>query len=85
MPGSGKTTVTATLIKILVILNKSVLITSFTNTAVDNILLKLKNDYGIDFIRLASNVFSVHNDILDNVPFISEKDIFSTKSQGKSL
>ena len=42
MPGTGKTTAIACLAKVLVILGKSVLITSYTHTAVDNILLKLK-------------------------------------------
>ncbi|KAH3669280.1 hypothetical protein OGAPHI_001401 [Ogataea philodendri] len=41
MPGTGKTTVTASLIKCLVENGKSVLIASYTHSAVDNILEKL--------------------------------------------
>ena len=48
MPGTGKTTVIAQLIKVLVAQRKSVLLTSYTNSAVDNILLKLK-DLDIEF------------------------------------
>ncbi|CCD23992.1 bifunctional ATP-dependent DNA helicase/ssDNA endodeoxyribonuclease DNA2 NDAI_0C03320 [Naumovozyma dairenensis CBS 421] len=53
MPGSGKTTVISELIKMLVADNKSVLLTSYTHSAVDNILLKLK-DVEFDIIRLGS-------------------------------
>jgi DNA replication ATP-dependent helicase Dna2 len=41
MPGTGKTTAIAALVGVLVKANKSVLLTAFTNSAVDNILLKL--------------------------------------------
>ena len=41
MPGTGKTTVIAALICLLVQLGKTVLLTSYTHSAVDNILLKL--------------------------------------------
>ena len=41
MPGTGKTTVIAALICILVQLGKTVLLTSYTHSAVDTILLKL--------------------------------------------
>lgn len=43
-PGTGKTTTIASLIAILVKLEKKVLFTSFTNSAVDNLLLKFIND-----------------------------------------
>ena len=42
MPGTGKTTTIACIVKILTLLGKSVLIASYTHSAVDNILLKLK-------------------------------------------
>lgn len=51
MPGTGKTTVIAELIKILAANGKSVLLTSYTHSAVDNILLKLL-DSGINMARL---------------------------------
>lgn len=53
MPGTGKTTVITHLVRILVSLGRSVLITSFTNSAVDNILQRLLNE-GIEFIRVGS-------------------------------
>ena len=43
-PGTGKTTTIASLIAILVQLGKKVLFTSFTNSAVDNLLLKFVSD-----------------------------------------
>ncbi|CCU81907.1 putative DNA replication ATP-dependent helicase dna2 [Blumeria hordei DH14] len=51
MPGTGKTTTVAHIIRALVSRGKSVLLTSYTHTAVDNILLKLKHD-GIMILRL---------------------------------
>jgi DNA replication ATP-dependent helicase Dna2 len=51
MPGTGKTTTIAQIIQTLVAKGKSVLLTSYTHTAVDNILLKLRNA-GIDILRL---------------------------------
>lgn len=53
MPGTGKTTTVAHIIRALVGKGKSVLLTSYTHTAVDNILLKLKSD-GIKMLRLGS-------------------------------
>lgn len=62
MPGTGKTTVITALIKALVGLGKTVFLTSHTHSAVDTILLKLKDiaDFGIlrvgnmDKVRLHS-------------------------------
>ena len=53
MPGTGKTTTIAHIIRALVEDGKSVLLTSYTHTAVDNILLKIKND-GIKILRLGA-------------------------------
>ena len=53
MPGTGKTTTIAQIIKHLVSNGKSVLLTSYTHTAVDNILLKLQ-DTGISILRLGA-------------------------------
>uniref|UniRef100_A0A2C9LYA7 DNA replication ATP-dependent helicase/nuclease DNA2 n=1 Tax=Biomphalaria glabrata TaxID=6526 RepID=A0A2C9LYA7_BIOGL len=50
-PGSGKTSTIVALVKILHLSGQSVLLTSFTHSAVDNILLKLKQD-GVRFLRL---------------------------------
>lgn len=61
MPGTGKTTTIAHIIRALVAQGKSVLLTSYTHTAVDNILLKLKeNDVGI--LRLGA-VSKIHPDV----------------------
>lgn len=43
MPGTGKTTTIAQLIRALLAQGKSILLTSFTHTAVDNILLKIRD------------------------------------------
>ncbi|XP_076683679.1 DNA replication helicase/nuclease 2 isoform X2 [Andrena cerasifolii] len=51
MPGTGKTQTLVALIELLHETGCSVLITAHTNSAVDNILLKLL-DKGIDFLRL---------------------------------
>jgi DNA replication ATP-dependent helicase Dna2 len=51
MPGTGKTTTIAHIIRALVAKGKSVLLTSYTHTAVDNILLKVRHA-GFDVLRL---------------------------------
>jgi DNA replication ATP-dependent helicase Dna2 len=61
MPGTGKTTTIAHIIRALVAKNKSVLLTSYTHTAVDNILLKIKDD-GIPILRLGA-VGKVHPEV----------------------
>jgi DNA replication ATP-dependent helicase Dna2 len=53
MPGTGKTTTIAHIIRTLVAKGKSVLLTSYTHTAVDNILLKMRNDK-IGILRLGA-------------------------------
>ena len=53
MPGTGKTTTIACIIRALVSQGKSVLLTSYTHTAVDNILLKIKDDK-FSVLRLGS-------------------------------
>jgi len=48
MPGTGKTTMVASLIKVLVEMDRTVLLTSYTHSAVDTILSKLKGaDFGV--------------------------------------
>jgi DNA replication ATP-dependent helicase Dna2 len=63
MPGTGKTTTIAHIIRVLVENGKSVLLTSYTHTAVDNILLKIKNE-GIKILRLGS--LTKVNETLEN-------------------
>uniref|UniRef100_W5LPB2 DNA replication ATP-dependent helicase/nuclease n=1 Tax=Astyanax mexicanus TaxID=7994 RepID=W5LPB2_ASTMX len=67
MPGTGKTTTICTLVRILHACGFSVLLTSYTHSAVDNILLKLKK-FKIGFLRLG-RAQKVHPDIL---PFTEE-------------
>jgi DNA replication ATP-dependent helicase Dna2 len=61
MPGTGKTTTIAHIIRALVSQGKSVLLTSYTHTAVDNILLKIKDD-DIPILRLGA-VAKVHPEV----------------------
>lgn len=53
MPGTGKTTTIAHIIRALVSQGKSVLLTSYTHTAVDNILLKIRDD-NIRILRIGA-------------------------------
>ncbi len=53
MPGTGKTTIVASIIKTVVAMGKTVLLTSYTHSAVDNILLKLK-DADFSILRLGN-------------------------------
>jgi len=62
-PGTGKTTTIAALIAILTKLEKKVLFCCFTNSAVDNLLLKVAgSNYDIDFLRIGSYE-KIHPDI----------------------
>ncbi|KAK7703639.1 DNA replication endonuclease-helicase Dna2 [Diaporthe eres] len=63
MPGTGKTTTIAHIIRALVAQKKSVLLTSYTHTAVDNILLKLKH-HDIPVLRLGAPA-KVHPEVQD--------------------
>ncbi|KAJ4799880.1 DNA replication helicase [Rhynchospora pubera] len=64
MPGTGKTHTMAHAVKALLIRGASVLLTSFTNSAVDNLLLKLKSE-NIDFIRIG-RIEAVHHEIREH-------------------
>ena len=61
MPGTGKTTTIAHLIRALVMQGKTVLLNSYTHTAVDNILLKIKNDK-IKVLRIGS-LGKIHSEV----------------------
>lgn len=63
MPGTGKTTTIAHIIRALVLQGKSVLLTSYTHSAVDNILLKLKDDK-TPILRLGAPA-KVHPEVQD--------------------
>ncbi|KAK8111453.1 uncharacterized protein PG998_007910 [Apiospora kogelbergensis] len=70
MPGTGKTTTIAHIIRALVRQGKSVLLTSYTHSAVDNILLKLKSDK-TDILRLGAPA-KVHPEVRDFAILASE-------------
>ncbi|KAH8038421.1 hypothetical protein HPB51_001535 [Rhipicephalus microplus] len=61
MPGTGKTTTIAALVQTLVLLKKRVLLTSYTHSGVDSVLLKLKA-LGVPFVRLGATG-KVHPDL----------------------
>ena len=54
MPGTGKTTTVAAIVRVLARLGKRVLVTAYTNSAVDSVLLKLM-DLEVDFVRLSTS------------------------------
>lgn len=66
MPGTGKTTLIASVINYLVQQGKSILLASYTHSAVDNILLKVKK-YDIDILRIG-HPSRVRRDIQQYVP-----------------
>ncbi|XP_037256405.1 DNA replication ATP-dependent helicase/nuclease DNA2 isoform X1 [Falco biarmicus] len=74
MPGTGKTTTICALVRILSACGFSVLLTSFTHTAVDNILLKLAK-FKVGFLRLG-RAQKVHPDIRK----FTEEEICKSKS-----
>uniref|UniRef100_A0A8C3C3L6 DNA replication ATP-dependent helicase/nuclease n=1 Tax=Cairina moschata TaxID=8855 RepID=A0A8C3C3L6_CAIMO len=74
MPGTGKTTTICALVRILSACGFSVLLTSFTHTAVDNILLKLAK-FKVGFLRLG-RAQKVHPDIRK----FTEEEICRSKS-----
>jgi DNA replication ATP-dependent helicase Dna2 len=75
MPGTGKTTTIAHIIRALASQGKSVLLTSYTHTAVDNILLKLKDD-NIPILRLGS-IAKVHPEVQEFANLAAQpKDTF---------
>ncbi|KAG6911010.1 hypothetical protein DXG01_005425 [Tephrocybe rancida] len=61
MPGTGKTTVIAAMIKTMVAMGKTVLLTSYTHSAVDTILAKLL-DADFSILRLG-NIDKIHPDV----------------------
>ncbi|XP_073541697.1 DNA replication ATP-dependent helicase/nuclease DNA2 isoform X2 [Phyllobates terribilis] len=74
MPGTGKTTTICTLVRILYTCGFSVLLTSYTHSAVDNILLKLKK-FKVGFLRLGRT-----QKIHPEVQKFGEEEICKTKS-----
>jgi DNA replication ATP-dependent helicase Dna2 len=66
-PGSGKTQAIVTLIRILAQMEKKVLVVSFTNQAIDNVLIRLKATNFNDFIRVTNNFDSVEDELHPHV------------------
>ncbi|PON87540.1 hypothetical protein TorRG33x02_167180 [Trema orientale] len=61
MPGTGKTSTMVHAVNALLIRGASILLTSYTNSAVDNLLIKLKTQ-GIDFVRIGRHE-AVHEEV----------------------
>ncbi|KAM8924632.1 DNA replication ATP-dependent helicase/nuclease DNA2 [Pelodytes ibericus] len=74
MPGTGKTTTICTLVRILYVCGFTVLLTSYTHSAVDNILLKLKR-FEVGFLRLGRTQ-KIHQDVQK----FGEEEICKAKS-----
>lgn len=73
---AGKTATIVALVKLLVSLKYTVLLTSHTHSAVDNILLRLKGE--VDFLRLGSSA-RVHSELKEYCEDATlEKGCFST-------
>ncbi|XP_054475788.1 DNA replication ATP-dependent helicase/nuclease DNA2 [Anoplopoma fimbria] len=83
MPGTGKTTTICTLVRILHACGFSVLLTSYTHSAVDNILLKLKR-FRVGFLRLGQGQ-KVHPDILPYTEDSARKTGVHTLSELEQL
>ncbi|XP_050432477.1 DNA replication ATP-dependent helicase/nuclease DNA2 isoform X2 [Adelges cooleyi] len=81
MPGTGKTSTLATLVQLLVLMGRSVLITSHTHSAVDNLLLIL-NKKGIDFLRLGSKT-RVHPTLLSKCDEIATQNFDTPEKLSK--
>ncbi|KAJ4958932.1 hypothetical protein NE237_026043 [Protea cynaroides] len=61
MPGTGKTSTMVHAVKALLMRGASILLTSYTNSALDNLLIKLKAQ-GIDFVRIG-RYEAVHEEV----------------------
>ena len=67
IPGSGKTTAIVVLIRILAAMRQRVLVVSFTNSAIDNVLGRLKTSGFNNFVRVTNNIASVEETVQANV------------------
>jgi DNA replication ATP-dependent helicase Dna2 len=64
MPGTGKTSTMVHAVKALLIRGSSILLASYTNSAVDNLLIKLKAQ-GIEFLRIGRDE-AVHEEVRES-------------------
>ncbi|XP_077570114.1 DNA replication ATP-dependent helicase/nuclease DNA2 isoform X1 [Stigmatopora nigra] len=83
MPGTGKTTTICNLVRVLHACGFSVLLTSYTHSAVDNILLKLKR-FKLGFLRLGQGQ-KVHPDIMPYTEESIRKDGINSVSELEAL
>ncbi|CAN0842535.1 DNA replication ATP-dependent helicase/nuclease JHS1, partial [Linum grandiflorum] len=77
MPGTGKTSTVVHAVKAFLLRGSSVLLTSYTNSAIDNLLIKLKAQ-GIDFLRIGRQG-AVHEEIRDSC--CADTDLESIKQR----
>ena len=77
MPGSGKTTLIVALVRLLVKMGKSVLLTAYTHSAVDNVLVKLlkANQDQTCFLRLGRS-----NRVHEKIREFSEEYLINAKN-----
>ncbi|XP_076652075.1 DNA replication helicase/nuclease 2 isoform X2 [Halictus rubicundus] len=80
MPGTGKTQTLVALIQLLHETGHSVLISAHTNSAVDNVLLRLL-DKNIDFLRLGSSV--IHPSLKHKTETYAAANCYSPESLDK--
>ncbi|XP_073140812.1 DNA replication ATP-dependent helicase/nuclease JHS1 isoform X2 [Henckelia pumila] len=79
MPGTGKTSTMVHAVKALLMRGASILLTSYTNSAVDNLLIKLKAQ-GINFIRIG-RYEAVHEEVQENCLSVDMDSICEIKSK----
>ena len=77
MPGSGKTTLIVALVRLMVKMGKSVLLTAYTHSAVDNVLVKLlkANQDQTCFLRLGRS-----NRVHEKIREFSEEYLIKAKN-----
>ncbi len=89
-PGTGKTSLIVLVIQILRKLNKKILISAFTNSAIDNILLRLK-EKNIDFYRIGSEtkmneeLKELNDNSMNEKKFIINENSFDTIDKWKQF
>ncbi|EOA38778.1 hypothetical protein CARUB_v10011024mg [Capsella rubella] len=81
MPGTGKTSTMVHAVKALLIRGSSILLASYTNSAVDNLLIKLKAQ-GIEFLRIGRDE-AVHEEVRESC--FSAMDMCSVEDIKKKL
>jgi len=80
-PGSGKTTAIVILLQILAQMKRRVLLVSFTNTALDNVLKNLKQAR-TQFVRIATNINQVDLSLREHTV---TRDSFTSIDQLRSM